>query len=318
MSRRERPEGLDLPGDDPVTTTVRKFYERYRFPGVRPPDQDGLILMRRLAERASRDPAFREPGRVRILDAGCGTGNTTLSLARRFPAVEFTGLDMSSPSLDLARAAAARDGLTNVHFRQANLMRPLGEAPHFDAVLCLGVLHHTADPRTVLANLREVLKQNGELYLWVYGIHGRYRHSLNRRLLRLLLGAGNVAEENLGLARELIETPETGEAIRADLLAPTMDRAALERLMRDPAWIADQFLNPREVLLDMRKLHRLIENAGFAFSRWLGVNTDISAHLHSSRLAARFRAMPGPKRLEALDLLLKPERYFIVAEKIRI
>ena len=317
MSRRERPKDQDLPGDDPVTTTVRMFYERHRFPGVRPPDQDGLILMRRLAERASRDPAFLEPERVRILDAGCGTGNTTLSLARRFPAVEFTGLDMSSPSLDVARAAAARDGLTNIRFRQADLMRPLGEALRFDVVLCLGVLHHTADPRTVLANLREALKDDGELYLWVYGIHGRYRHSLNRRLLRLLLDAGSAAEDELALARELLETPGTGEAIRADLLAPTMDRAALERLERDPTWIADQFLNPREVLLDMRGLHRLIEDAGFSFSRWLGVNTDISAHLRSSRLAARFKSLPGPQRLEALDLLLKPERYFIVAEKTR-
>lgn len=317
MSRSEGPADGHLVAEDPVTARVRAFYEHVRFPGVRFPDQDGLILMRRLAERASRDPAARSTGQFRVLDAGCGTGNTGLSLARRFPDIEFVGLDISLPSLDVARAVAEREGIENIRFRQADLMRPIAEGQRFDTVLCLGVLHHTADPRTVLSNLREVLKDDGEIYLWVYGIHGRYRHSLNRSLLGMLLDAGPAAGEEVRLALELIETPGTGEAIRSDLMSPGLERSVLEQLLHNPSWIADQFLNPREVLLDMKALLELIEGAGFTFSRWLGVKTDISSHFSSPELIARFNAMPAPRRLAALDLLLKPERYFILAQSAR-
>ena len=47
-----------------------------------------------------------------------------------------------------------------------------------------------SDMGRVLANLRGCLNPGGHLYLWVYGKHGRYRHSLNMRLLAMLTGPG--------------------------------------------------------------------------------------------------------------------------------
>src|SRR5215471_2852841 len=41
---------------------------------------------------------------ARVLDVGCGTGSTTLALARRFG--HCTGIDISGPMLTLARARA--------------------------------------------------------------------------------------------------------------------------------------------------------------------------------------------------------------------
>src|SRR3546814_1563712 len=51
-------------------------------------------------------------GASRILDIGCGTGATTLAAARRLgEAGRATGVDISQPMIDLARARAAAEGL---------------------------------------------------------------------------------------------------------------------------------------------------------------------------------------------------------------
>ncbi len=315
MSRRRGTRGGDALNEDAVTAKVREFYERVRFPGIRPPDQDGLILMRRLAKRASRGSKGAGSASLRILDAGCGTGNTSLSLARRFPGYEFLGVDFSEPSLDLARASAEKEGLRNIRFRRGDLMRPLDEGSQFDAVLCLGVLHHTAEPRTVLGHLRASLRDDGELYLWIYGRHGRYRHDLNRRLLRMLLDARPGTGDELTLAKELIRTSREPQTARDDLSCRAMDASTIEDLLDDPSWVADQFLNPREVLLDMPGLAGLLEDAGFELTEWLGINTDLAAYFSSPELIARFEALPRRERFMAIDLWLKPERYFIVAKK---
>src|SRR5690349_19007360 len=45
----------------------------------------------------------------RVLDVGCGTGGTTLAVARRTG--HATGVDISAPMIAVARATAAAEGL---------------------------------------------------------------------------------------------------------------------------------------------------------------------------------------------------------------
>src|SRR5690349_15766118 len=48
----------------------------------------------------------------RVLDVGCGTGSTTLAVARRLgPTGRCKGIDISEPMLAAARARAAREGV---------------------------------------------------------------------------------------------------------------------------------------------------------------------------------------------------------------
>src|SRR3712207_2307032 len=56
----------------------------------------------------------------RVLDVGCGSGGTTREAARRAPAGEAVGVDLSSAMLEVARRAAEREGLGNVRFLQAD------------------------------------------------------------------------------------------------------------------------------------------------------------------------------------------------------
>lgn len=311
MSETGRPRADDAGGADgderDVTRRVRAFYERYPFPRVRPPEQDGLILMRRLLRPAAQR---RGGGPLRVLDAGCGTANTMLALARRLPDARFLGLDLSDSSLAVARASAADLRLANVRFRRGDLRDPLDDEEGFDVVLCMGVLHHTADMPAVLARLREALAGDGDLYLWVYGAHGRYRHRLNARLLSMLLEAGPPVDDPVGFARDFLEHAGAGMAL-ADLAAATERIAARGAVLRDPAWIADQFLHPHDEHVDLPHLLAIVEAAGLRLAEWLGVATRPERYFGSSALRARFRRLAPRAQLLALDLLLKPDRYFV-------
>src|SRR4051794_2904119 len=52
--------------------------------------------------------------RERVLDVGCGNGQSTRSAARAATDGSAHGVDLSGPMLDHARQKAAADGLTNV------------------------------------------------------------------------------------------------------------------------------------------------------------------------------------------------------------
>ena len=53
------------------------------------------------------------------LDIGCGSGQVTRDAARVAPNGAALGVDLSSPLLDLARALAAKEQVTNATFVQA-------------------------------------------------------------------------------------------------------------------------------------------------------------------------------------------------------
>jgi len=294
-----------------VTAKSRRFYEQFPFPGNRPVDRDGLIFLRHFAGSVNRHTSLASRGRLRVLDAGCGTGNTSLSLARQFPDIDFVGVDQSRSSLARAKQSAADSGLTNLRYRCWNLMNPLPRGSLFDIALCLGVLHHTANMKRVLLNLHGSLKDNGDLFLWIYGKHGRYRHSLNVRLLAMLLKTEPPPATSLELAKDFIRTAGNGSALD-DLLGNQPPSSMPETLFEDPVWIADQFLNPHEKLLDMEQLLAHTRSSGFAVDHIVGFDDTTVRSLLSAPLYERFRKLTRLKRLIALDLLLKPERYFLV------
>ncbi len=299
--------------DTDRTAKMRKFYEIYPFPGYRPLDRDGLIFMRHFAESVDRMHGGGEKG-LRVLDAGCGTGNTSLSLAHHFPGIEVLGVDQSRTSLSRAKTSAAGRALPNLAYRRWNLSNPFPPAERFNIILCLGVLHHTADMKRVLANLRRSLTNDGELYLWIYGKHGRYRHSLNVRLLSLFLATEPAPANPVDFTRDFIRNIGDGSMI-SDLLGTQPAGPMQKRAFDDPVWIADQFLNPVENLLEMEDLLTLASSAGFSIERLL--DFDGTGEAFPDPLRERFNQLTHSRQLIALDLLLKPERYFAILRKSR-
>jgi SAM-dependent methyltransferase len=113
----------------------------------------------------------RYPEGARVLEAGCGVGAQTLTLARNSPGARFTCVDLSARSVEAARERARAAGLTNVAFQQADLFELPFPEEHFDHVFVCFVLEHLARPREALAALRTRLRPGGTLTV-IEGDHG--------------------------------------------------------------------------------------------------------------------------------------------------
>jgi SAM-dependent methyltransferase len=106
-----------------------------------------------------------------VLEAGCGVGAQTITLAQRSPGTRFTAIDISADSLARARRLAARAGLANVRFGRADILSlPFGPGS-FDHVFICFVLEHLSRPRAALASLIRVLRPGGTVTV-VEGDHG--------------------------------------------------------------------------------------------------------------------------------------------------
>jgi SAM-dependent methyltransferase len=113
----------------------------------------------------------RYDGGARVLEAGCGVGAQTVTLARGSPDALFTSVDCSAESLEQARARVSQAGLSNVTFEQADIFRlPFAEGS-FDHVFVCFVLEHLHDPHLALASLKRVLKPGGTITV-IEGDHG--------------------------------------------------------------------------------------------------------------------------------------------------
>jgi SAM-dependent methyltransferase len=101
--------------------------------------------------------------RDRVLDIGCGTGQTTRLAARRARRGHVLGVDLSAPMLARARATAAAEGITNVRFEQGDAqVHPVPTGSADVAISRCGIMFF-ADPVAAFANIARALRPGGRL-----------------------------------------------------------------------------------------------------------------------------------------------------------
>ena len=100
----------------------------------------------------------------KVLDLGSGGGIDVLLSARRVGATGFAyGVDMTEEMLTLARANAAKAGVTNVEFRKGTIEDvPLPDAS-VDVVISNCVINLSTDKPAVIAEMFRVLSPGGRL-----------------------------------------------------------------------------------------------------------------------------------------------------------
>ena len=98
---------------------------------------------------------------ARVADLGCGTGWSSIALARAYPGVRVDGFDLDEPSIELARANAAAAGVADrVTFHPRDASDP-SLAGSYDLVMAFECVHDMGRPAEALRTMRRLAGARG-------------------------------------------------------------------------------------------------------------------------------------------------------------
>jgi S-adenosylmethionine-diacylgycerolhomoserine-N-methlytransferase len=143
---------------DRMYTTQRHFYDITR--------KFYLLGRDQLVEKLKPAPGNH------VIEIGCGTGRNLVRAARRYPNVNFVGIDISTEMLATAKRAVARAGLdasVRVAFADATMLTPSRQHQRFDRAFISYSLSMIPEWRGVLEAAARLLAPNGELHIVDFG-----------------------------------------------------------------------------------------------------------------------------------------------------
>jgi SAM-dependent methyltransferase len=124
------------------------------------------------AELRLHNELFRAAASVgshdRVLDIGCGTGQTTREAARAAVAGSAVGVDLSASMLERARQLSEDQGLPNITYEQADAQIHRFPPTHFDLCISRFGTMFFADPVAAFTNIGRALRPAARLVLLVW------------------------------------------------------------------------------------------------------------------------------------------------------
>jgi len=163
--------------DDSVSRAVRQQYEEMPYPRwiktapVAKPVAIDWHLRNRFPGAPIRSLAKRE--RLDVLVAGCGTGQHSIESAQRYTGARVLAVDLSLASLSYAMRKSGALGLTNVEYRQADILKLGAFGRTFDVIEASGVLHHLRNPGEGWRILLSLLRPGGFMSVGLYSAIAR-------------------------------------------------------------------------------------------------------------------------------------------------
>jgi ubiquinone/menaquinone biosynthesis C-methylase UbiE len=135
-----------------------------------------LSEIRRLQDQASTlvellHSDTRYPEGSSVLEAGCGVGAQTITLASNSAKALITSIDVSEASVAEATKAVQAAAISNVALLQADIFHLPFPPESFDHVFLCFVLEHLAQPVEALRALKRVVKAGGTITV-IEGNHG--------------------------------------------------------------------------------------------------------------------------------------------------
>ena len=298
---------------DSISKKVCEMYSKYPYPSPHI-GEPGFTELANLLRIFSLETGFAL-AHESVLDAGTGTGHRLIEAAAAYPDCRFVGLDLSEVSLNIARATAAERALTNIEFRACNIVDGTAELGSYGVVLAMGVVHHLSDPVRGVANLVNNLRNDGVMFLYVYGKHGAAERLRRKRIVSLLAGDETDFEFGIRLVKELgFDSFEYGWDTK------TSDETSRHSL------IVDAYMNVNERVYEFDDLFDLLRPSGLAGFVVYGLTTrrqgslpDVDRCCDSILKSATTRELYARLTLEdkyrLADLVYAPNGYTILGCK---
>ena len=291
---------------DSVDELNAEFYGRFPYPWspakfdyVHDPDFHTVMLNQAVGDWGLR----AVPAEAKIWVAGCGT-NQAIFTALKFPRATVLGSDVSPTSLEICAATARELGIRNLELKQESLNH-VSYADRFDYLICTGVIHHNAEPRTTLERLARALKPMGVMELMVYNrFHWIIPVAFQQAIRTLSEGRGEVDfEAELSVARRII-----GDIPKGLLLSGYLGRYGGDS---PEAMIADELLQPVLHSYTVESLADMAEGCGLEmmmpclnqFDKETG-NFSWNMNFEDPVLKETYDSLPDRRRWQIANLLL--------------
>ncbi|KAJ5305142.1 uncharacterized protein N7443_004802 [Penicillium atrosanguineum] len=194
---------------------------------------------------------------IKVLDLCCGQGRHSINLAKRFPSVNFCGIDQSTYLLGLARERAIAENVQgNVTFQKGDLRQVPAANCSFDLVILLGNSFGHCNDEGDLQSLREVCRvlKPGGIFI-IDHVDGSWIRS-------------NFSQSGW----EWLEGKETLLACRERELSPDKTLLASREIVIDlegPSIRQDLFYSVR--LYDLEEMDNLLQRSGLSLQAEDGI-----------------------------------------------
>jgi ubiquinone/menaquinone biosynthesis C-methylase UbiE len=173
-----------------------------------------------LAELLHADTSY--PAGSKVLEAGCGVGSQTLSLASKSPGASFTSIDISTESVAKAKQRVDEAGHSNVQFEQGDIFDLSYGAGSFDHLFVCFVLEHLPSPGKALTVLKGLVKPGGSITV-IEGDHGSVYFYPNSEFAQRAI-----------LCQVELQKRAGGNALIGRELYPLLQRAGFEQIRVSP------------------------------------------------------------------------------------
>jgi len=249
-----------------ILSAVQCQYEEFPYPPVSSLEEEDPL--RNLHASFNHDLAL--VGEERLTPAstiwvpGCGTRWAVMT-ALQFKDVQIIASDLSNASLELQRRIARSLNITNIEFRQENLLE-VSYNQAFDFVSCVGVLHHLPNPQAGFELIARSLKKSGTAEIMVYDRANRQHSIRMQHILRVLDPDCRLsAPERFELALSILRAANTHTDRPREL-----DRV-LKLVESSPDFrreLADFISHPQENYYDVVSLVSALSEAGLTPRSW--------------------------------------------------
>ena len=307
------------------SSEVRQLYTFAPFPNHAYSNE---LLERIIQEQQDFFAKFMKPG-MKILDAGCGTGNYVAAFAKTFPQTQFMGVDFTEASLEKAKAGFG--SYPNLSFAWHDLMQLYPTPEPFDVITSIGVIHHLENQVTGLKNLAAILKDDGVLILLLYGLYGRFELELARHVVLNLTSGLNNWDERFEVLYKIKEDRRLTHFYRNKywFLPEWLKKGARYILYGStkgqykgaPSAEADSFFHPIVNVYTINSIVSLLAEAGLEVIEF---NEKHPGSFHvppklfdDPQLETLFRKLGAREQWVIAESLLKPNNYYFAARKMR-
>ena len=186
--------------------------------------------------------------RLDILIAGCGSDQAAI-LAKCNPNHNFVGIDLSENSLKHEKKLIQENKIDNLKLYR-NDFRSVKFKNKFDYIISSGVIHHLDDPGTGLKYFNENLKDEGVIYIMVYGDKKSYATNQVKQLFKKLSLKQN--QESISFVMNTVN--RLNNLHPAKIFAET----EIKQDLSHPSGVVDFFLHKKENFFSIKELIKLL------------------------------------------------------------